>query len=203
MNRDMLIVVYIAWLITSIPALAWYDTRALTALTNMGYDKAGNIIFVSSDTVIYPFTYFASLLSLVGITYYIMKKEHSIFFLRIAILAARASTIGMINLYEHVFTLLGSVFIWGENIWQRYYAPDPITLMWSITNTLWILAISPWWRRENIKLVATTLTIYTALMIAWLYTGYQTPETGNPISYIINATTRITTHLTLIASIKN
>jgi len=202
-NRNMLVLIYLSWLITSIPALSWFDTTAITALTNMGHDKAGNIVFVSSDTVIYPFTYLASILSLVGLTYYIMKAERSILYLVIAILAARASTIGMINLYEHIYTLLGSLFAWGENVWQRYYALDYITFMWSITGILWILSISPWWNRRNILPVAKVVAIYGALMMAWLATGYKAPEAGDFVSYILNGATRMITHIALIASIKN
>jgi hypothetical protein len=200
MERKPFSLVYAVWLIYSIPALAWFDLTALAALSNIAWDRAGNLVFRTGSTIIYPFTYAAALLSIVGVFYYIITGERRLWAIPAALLAARASTIGTINVYEQIFTGIGSL-VWSENVWFRYYGGDFLSFMWGLSGMLWIIAITPWIRRHNMIPVAIALGGFAAGMIAWVMTGYQPPDSGM-VSYLLNAVTRILPHVALVLSVR-
>ncbi|MEM4416602.1 MAG: hypothetical protein QXD32_00925 [Nitrososphaerota archaeon] len=200
MNAKTFPLVFMAWLIASIPSLAWYDLRAYEALLHISHDRAGNIVFQSGSTVIYPFTYAAALISLVGVAYYLVRSERRVLAVPVAILVARASTIGMMNLYEQVFTGVGSA-IWQENVWLRYYGSDFITFMWGVSGMLWVITVAPWVRRANLVPVVLVMLGYVLGMVAWILTGYQPPDM-NRTSYLLNTVTRLLPHIALVFAVR-
>ncbi len=200
MERKPFSLIYATWLIYSIPALAWFDLTALAGLSNIAWDRAGNLVFRTGSTTIYPFTYAAALLSLVGVSYYIITGERRLWAIPSAILAARASTIGAINIYEQIFTGIGSL-VWSETVWSRYYGGDFLTFMWGLSGMLWIITITPWIRRVNLKSVAIALGGFAAGMLAWVMTGYQSPD-SSIVAYLLNAATRMLPHVALVLSVR-
>jgi len=186
----------------SLPMLSWFDIKALNALFNLSFDRAGNLIFVHEDTVIYPFTYVGSLISFFGVSYYVMKCERRIIFLAVAILAARASTVGMVSLYEFIYVGLGDL-VWRAGVWSRIYAGDLISSLWKVAEMTWILAVSPWWRWENLRYTVYLFVFYLGAMLVWLSLGFPSVDSGSGVAYFLNALTRLTSHLVIVVSVRN
>lgn len=202
MNQKGLRIAYGALLFSSIVALSWFDYAAITALTNIGTDPAGRLVFKSASLgsgvgkSIYPFTYLAAAVSLVGITYYIYKAEKQWWAIPIGFLAARAATLGMINLYEQIFVVVGS------DVWWRYYGKDWSTIMWTALGVVWVLTAVPWWQRKNFKPAAICFVSYMVVMFIWLLVGHPTVESGSAVAYLLNAASRLLSQATQVILVR-
>src|SRR3972149_5233200 len=163
MNESRLKIIFGAWLFVSVPALIWFDQTTAVALFHVGRDEAGNLIFINVSgqqrTGIYPFTLLAALLSMIGVGYFVYIKERKLWEIPVAALVARASTLGMINMYEQVYVGLGSL-VWKDNIWSEYYGRDLSNGLWTIVNVLWLITSLPWWHRRNWKLAGGCFLSY-------------------------------------------
>ncbi len=193
MNERRLRIIFGAWLFVSVPALIWFDNTTAIALFHLSKDEAGNLIFINVSgqqrTGIYPFTLLAALLSLIGIGYFVYIKERKLWAIPVAALVARASTLGMINLYEQVYVGLGSL-VWTDNVWSKYYGRDLSEGLWTIVNVLWVITSLPWWDRRNLKLAGGCFLSYLAVMLVWFSVGYPPVESGSTAAYVLNAISR-------------
>ncbi|GBC75052.1 hypothetical protein HRbin06_00364 [archaeon HR06] len=196
MKERSFFIIFLIWLLGSLVVLSWYDRVALAALTN--FNKEGYFTF--EGTKIYPFTYFASALSTLGILYYILREERKWYMLIVGLLVGRASTISAIELYEHIFLALGDI-VWKEGVWWQWY-PSLDSFSWSLLKISWIFSLTPWFKRKNVRKFFLSIFIYLTLMFLWLIFGFPSVESNNPLAYFFNASSRIILHLSLILVIK-
>jgi len=206
MNEKSLRLIMGVWLFVSIPALIFYDYTAVSALLGATSDRAGQLVFkgtspTGEETVVYPFTYAAAALSVVGVTFYIYKAERRWWALLVGLVVARATTAGIIELYELVFVGLGQT-VWSGDVWGRYYGNDLPTHMWTVVGLTWIFAAAPWWRRKNLRASSICFGAFLATMLTWLSIGYPPVESGNPIAYVLNAASRLLSQTTNVLLVR-
>jgi hypothetical protein len=206
-NEKACVVIYGAWLFASVVALSWFDKTIVTALLHFGTHPTRTLVFETVNPNgeiqrIYPFTLVSALVSLIGVTYYIFRREKKWWAIPIGLLAARAVTLGMINLYEQIFIGLGQI-VWKVDIWSRYYGGDPSNLMWTILAILWNITTLPWWQRKNAKPAAICFGLFLVVMLIWLLTGYHPVESGNYAAYVLNATSRLLSQTTQVILVRN
>ena len=206
-NQKTFVVIYGAWLFASVVALSWFDKTLVAALLRFGTDPSGTFVFETvnpnGDLIhIYPFTLAAASFSLVGVTYYIFKTERKWWAIPVGLLAARAVTLGMINLYEQIFIGLGQI-VWKVDLWSKYYGGDPFNVMWTILSILWNITTLPWWQRRNAKPAAICFGLFLAVVVIWLLIGYPPVESGNHAAYVLNATSRLLSQTTQVILVMN
>jgi len=192
-NERYFFIIFFIWLLGSLVVSSWYDKVALSALLN--FSKEGGY-FTFEGTKIYPFTYFASALSILGIFYYILKEDRKWYMIIVGLLVGRASTISAIELYEHIFLALGDI-VWKAGVWWQWYGNS---FSWSLLKISWIFSLAPW--LKNIKSFFISILVYITLMFLWLLFGFPSVESGNPLAYFFNASSRIILHLSLVLAIK-
>lgn len=201
MNQMSLRITYGAWLFTSVVVLSWFDYVSLTALTHLSVGPGGQLAFATRNpttggpVLVYPFTYGAAMISLVGVTYYIFKAEKRRWWaLPVGFLAARGATLGMINLYEQVFSI---------SQWWAYYGKDVGTIMWTILGVTWVFMAIPWWRKKNIRPGSACFASYLIVMLIWLLVGHPIVESGSLVAYMLNAASRIFSQTTQVILVRN
>ena len=198
------------WLALATSFGFWFDYAAATALFNPERDSAGHLIFkvAGYSNTVYPFTYVAVALSFVGVCYFcfIRERKHrsTIASLVIGALVANAASIGMINVYEQFFVsawFLVPADVGNAIYWSQYYWGSAGAVSATVSGLLLVLTVMPWSNKRNLRYVMPLAAIYAMAMLAWIAAGYGAPRTGNTLDYLMNAISRISSQLMLVAAV--
>lgn len=198
------------WLAALTAYVSWFDYAALSAIVHPTSDAAGHLRFAVAgySNTVYPFTYVAVGLSLLGCTYGIFRVERldrgPALAMVLGIAVANIASVGMINLYEQVFVALNYLSPQGPIVWTYwlgYYWGGPSAVADTLTGLLIVLTILPWSNPRNGPGVALFAGIFAAGSLLWFLHGYGAPPSGDALDYGLNATTRIASQLILVAAV--
>ncbi|GBC68588.1 hypothetical protein HRbin01_00271 [archaeon HR01] len=65
------------------------------------------------------------------------------------------------------------------------------TILWFLLKASYLGVLIPWMKRKNSKITLITLLCSVVAFLIWASSGLKLPESGDPISYGLNASTRI------------
>jgi len=184
-NRRLWIVYY-AYLLSSIPVFSWYDRTVLRAVLNPSSDAAGNLVFFSEGSEVYPFTIASAAISATLTAIIIWRRVGRMFGLLIGVMVARASIGAMMEFYELTFVSFGYLFH-GWRTFEERFLPN---LDWTLLKLGYISTLVPWIRRENIKMLSILTIVTLLIFFIWAVTGYKLPDSGDVVGYVLNAVTR-------------
>jgi cadmium resistance protein CadD (predicted permease) len=184
-NRRLWIVYY-AYLLSSIPVFSWYDRTVLRAVLNPSSDTAGNIVFSSNSTGIYPFTIASAALSAIITVVIIWRRVRGVLGLLTGVLVARASIGATMELYELTFVSVGYLFH-GWRTLEEHFLPN---IDWTLLKLGYISTLVPWIRRESVKTLLVLAIATLLVFFVWAVSGYELPSSGEVVSYALNAVTR-------------
>ena len=184
-NRRLWIVYY-AYLLSSIPVFSWYDWTVLRAVLNPSSDTAGNLVFSSNGTGIYPFTIASAALSATITVVIIWRRVRGVLGLLTGVLVARASIGAMMELYELTFVSVGYLFH-GWRTLEEHFLPN---IDWTLLKLGYISTLVPWIRRESVKTLLVLAIATLLVFFVWAVSGYKLPSSGEVVSYALNAVTR-------------
>ena len=184
-NRRLWIVYY-AYLLSSIPIFSWYDRTVLRALLNPSSDAAGNLVFLSEDSELYPFTIASAAISAILTAIIVWRRVGGMFGLLIGVMVARASIGAMMEFYELTFVSIGYLF----HGWRALEEHFLLNLDWTLLKLGYISTLVPWIRRENIKMLSILMIATLLIFFIWAVMGYKLPSSGEVVSYALNAVTR-------------
>ncbi|MEM0481615.1 MAG: hypothetical protein QXM16_01845 [Nitrososphaerota archaeon] len=179
--------VYGLYLFGSIVLFSWYDLVAITSVGRISRDGAGNIVFSYDGSPIYPFTLAAAMLGVLGTAHYVWRAVGGIKGLALGLVVGRAATLAVFEIYEFTFTGLGETF-YGWSSWTINYSDK---IPWFLFKASYLGVLSPWMRRKNLRITLVTLLCSVIAFLIWVVAGYKLPESGDAISYVLNAATRI------------
>ena len=202
----------VLWLVTLTAFVAWFDYAALSAVFHPATDSAGHLLFAvpGYTNTVYPFTYAGVALSLLGVGFFVGRREsrpgRRILGTVVAVLVANLASVGMINVYEQVFVALMYL---TPNL--RTFGVAGLRLYWgsagaiagTVGGLLVVLAILPRSRRENVPGVGLCLGVTAVAFAAWFATGYADPAQGSPFDYLWNAISRVASQLSLVAAVSS
>ncbi len=179
--------IYLLYLFSSIVLFSWYDLVAIFALGRVSRDGVGNIVFAYEGSPIYPFTLAAAIIGVLGTAYYVWRAVGGLKGLVLGLAVGRAATLAVFEIYEFTFTGLGEAF-YGWSAWTINYSG---AIPWFLLKASYLGVLTPWLRRNNLKITSITLLCSVVAFLVWVAAGYKLPESGDPISYSLNACTRI------------
>jgi hypothetical protein len=179
--------IYGLYLFSSIVLFSWYDFVAISSLGRVSRDTAGNIVFIHDGSPIYPFTVVAAILGILGTAYYVWRAVGGVKGMVLGLLVGRAATLAVFEIYEFMFTGLGETF-YGWASWTAIYSQ---TIPWFLLKASYLGVLTPWTRRKNIRIASTILLCSIIAFLIWVILGYRLPDSGDPISYGLNAITRM------------
>lgn len=179
-------IIYYAYLLSSIPVFSWYDRVAVSALSNVSTDAAGNLVFSAEGVTVYPFTIASSLLGMVLTASLIWRRVGGLRGALLGVMVARASTAAVTELYELTFVSIGHL-AYGWRALEEHFLPN---LSWTALKTGYVSALVPWIRSSSAVLVIASASLALLAFALWAVTGYKLPASGDPMGYALNAVTR-------------
>jgi hypothetical protein len=203
--RDPRISSAILWIWLSTSALLgwWFAWVAVSGIVHPMRLASGNLVLFAPgagwSSTIYPFTYAGVALSLLGVGYFVLRQEGpSLSAFVLASLAAYVSSVGMLNVYEQGFVLGVEASTHSTAFWAFYWG-TPSSFVWTVVGMTWVLAAFPWWQRYNWRLVVPLLGLYLTSMATWYVFGFPGTDSGATWVYAVNAVSRISSQLVLVA----
>jgi hypothetical protein len=207
-DKRALWVALAVWLAVGTAFLIWFDFAAATAILHPQSDTAGNTQFQvpGYQNTVYPFTYAGALVSVLGVAVFVFQRERPEMRGALAVLlglvVGNLASIGMINCYEQVFVGLRwfTGFGHGDSVYWlgQYWGTIPHAGA-TLAGMLPVLAVLPWARRRNWPGVSFFLGVYAVSMAVWFFHGYPDPQNGTALDYWMNALSRISSQLVLVA----
>jgi cadmium resistance protein CadD (predicted permease) len=158
----------------------------LHAVLNPSSDAAGNLVFSSNGTGIYPFTIASAALSATITVVVIWRRVRGVLGLLTGVLVARASIGAMMELYELTFVSVGYLFHGWRTLEERFL----LNIDWTLLKLGYISTLVPWIRRENIKMLSILMIATLLIFFIWAVMGYKLPDSGDVVGYALNAVTR-------------
>ena len=187
------IIPYIALIFVAVIYTDWYPQHALTSLTHY----AGGGFFNGGNYPIYSFTYAGAVLSVVGVTYFILKQENfKLMYLPIALGVSYLATISATVWYEQIWIGLGTLFA-HFTFWANFYG-SLFEFLGVIANASLVLVLYPWirWRKNKNLILYSFLSLFILFGI-WIAAGYGFTWQST-IDWTLNASTRIMSQIILI-----
>jgi hypothetical protein len=170
----------------------------LSLIPDTGVTRLDLTALSPGNNGVYPYTYVGAAASFVAVALAIYFQENKkLWAIPLAIIAANASSIGMLNVYEQVWVSLNQT-AYHYSSWFILYWSNETTATWSIIGMLWVLASAPWWNRKNLRLVLPTLVIFCVSMGIWFLLGMPTANSGSSVGLTLNAISRISSQVILI-----
>lgn len=198
------------WLTTVTAFVLWFDYAAVTALLHPMTGPTGTFVFAvpGYSNRVLPFTYVAVAASLLGIAYFVYRREEKDWgrgrALLVGLLVGNVASVGMIDCYEQVYIELGcgqpSTHA-GCASWMAFYWGTPGAVAYTVTGLLLVLSVLPWCRRTNLPGVALLLGVSAASFGVWFVGGYASPPSGTALDYAMNAVSRLSSQLSLVAAV--
>jgi hypothetical protein len=179
-------IVYYVYLLSSIPVFSWYDRTVLRAVLNPSSDAAGNLVFLSEGSELYPFTIASAAISATLTAIIVWRRVGGMFGLLIGVMVARASIGAMMELYELTFASFGYLF----HGWKTLYEHFLPNIGWTLLKLGYISTLVPWIRRESVKTLLVLAIAMLLIFFVWAVTGYKLPASGDVVGYALNAVTR-------------
>jgi hypothetical protein len=210
MDRRQLWILSVLGLATLTAFLGWFDYAALTAVFYPSTDAAGHARFqvLGYPNTVYPFTYVGVAVSLLGVAAFVYLRERATLGrLRGAILGlaiGNLASIGMVDAYEQVYIGLTGLTPQGQTVadaWLHFYWGTAGGVAATLGGLLVLFAVLPWARRANWTGVLLCLGVYAASMAAWFEHGYGSPQNGDSLDYAMNALSRVSSQLALVAAV--
>ena len=180
--------IYGLYLFSSIVLFSWYDSTVISSLVGISRDSAGNIVFTDNGQPIYPFTFLAAIIGVVGTAYYVWRTVGGVKGMVLGLVVGRAATLAFFEIYEFTFTGLGEAF-YGWSAWTANYLNT--TILWFLLKASYLGVLIPWMKRKNSRITLITLLCSVVVFLIWVSFGLKLPESGDTISYCLNASTRI------------
>jgi len=171
----------------------WYPWRALVSLGSYG----GAGFFNGGGYEVYIFTYVGAALSLVLVTFFVMKHlSREEWYL--AALVGYVTSVVTIGWYEQVWSGLGLVF--DSSSFQWWYASHSTgdQVIGTIGGLLSILLIYPFVSKRGLRLSIPLWIACGAAFVVWIAIGYQLPD-NSPMAWGLNAITRVSSQLIPVA----
>jgi hypothetical protein len=199
------------WLATVTAFIGWFDYAALVAVFHPSSDAAGNLLFavVGYSNTVYPFTYVGVGLSCLGCAWFIYRQErrdrrraHAAL---IGVAVANIASVGMVDVYEQVWVFLNYLSPHGHGGWTaaaiRFYWGTAGGVAGTFAGLLIVLTVLPWASKQNWPGVAFLVSLFGVLSLVWLLDGYLSPPQGDSLDYWLNALTRVSSQLVLVAAV--
>jgi hypothetical protein len=212
-TRDPRLLILLFLAVLTIP-IVWFDYAAIAAVFHPAPDLAGNLNFQvpGYSNSVYPFTYVGAAASVIGVAYFVYRTEArppdrtraKAVGVALGLLVGNLASVGMINCYEQVFLLARYFTPQGHAAsvyWFGLYFDEIRNGSFTLFGMAIVLTVLPWCRRSNWPGVATFSGLYLAGMLLWLHAGVGGPLSGNALDYGMNAFTRITSQLILVAAV--
>jgi cadmium resistance protein CadD (predicted permease) len=179
-------IVYYVYLLSSIPVFSWYDRTVLRAVLNPSSDAAGNLVFSSEGSELYPFTIASAAISATLTAIIVWRRVRGVLGLLTGVLVARASIGATMELYELTFVSVGYLFH-GWRTLEEHFLPN---IGWTLLKLGYISTLVPWIRRESVKTLLVLAIAMLLIFFVWAVTGYKLPASGDVVGYALNAVTR-------------
>ena len=198
------------WLGTLTAFVSWFDYAAITAIFHPASDAAGNLRFavVGYSNTVYPSTYVGVGLSGLGCAYFLYQFERPdrgrLLAALIGIGVANIASAGMVNFYEQVFVSLNYLSPHGGAAWSywiQFYWGSAGAVAGTVTGMVIVLTVLPWASWRNWPSVVALGSLFAAGSIVWFLNGYSPPPAGDALDYWMNAVTRVSSQMMLVAAV--
>jgi hypothetical protein len=212
MNRRTVWIVFAVLLAMGTVFLAWFDYAAVAAIFHPSTDPAGRTVFLvpGYSNTVYPFTYIAAAASVVGVAIFVYRAERREFRWApgalLALAVGNLASIGMVDCYEQILVGLwwftGFGHGWSVYWIGRYWGTIPGAGE-TLAGLVPVLVILPWCQRRNWPGVALCLGVYALSMSVWFFHGLSGPQNGDALDYWMNAVSRGSSQLVLVAAVSS
>lgn len=193
---------FVVLLVAATAYVLWFDWAALAAILHPTTDRAGRVEFAvpGYSNTVYPFTYVAAAASLLGVAYYVVRREvralRPIYALFLGLLVGNLAAVGMIDAYEQPYVVLS-----GQSYWVQQYWGSPGGIAYTLGGILIVFVVLPWVRRANLPGVVLMAGIFAVSMGVWVAVGIPATGTDTSLGYAMNALSRVASQLALVAAV--
>ncbi|GBC68587.1 hypothetical protein HRbin01_00270 [archaeon HR01] len=91
--------IYGLYLFSSIVLFIWYDSAVISSLGGISRDSAGNIVLTHNGQPIYPFTFLAAIIGVLGTAYYVWRAVGGVKGVVLGLIVGRAATLAFFEIY--------------------------------------------------------------------------------------------------------
>jgi hypothetical protein len=199
MKDGSLRVSYLLLLVSAVAFLYWYPLQIINAIG--GFDiHSGAFVGTAGNQDLFAFTVVSAAVSFGLIVCCIMKREgRELRHLPVALLVGYVATISATMWYEQVYANLWDLAN-NSSYWFTFYYLDPTKLLLTVIDMSLVLVAQPWFRRQNLKLVALFAGLTLAMFLGWFLTGFQFP-TDSGTAYFFNASSRLFSQAAVAVSV--
>lgn len=196
MLTSKLWITYVFFLVFSIAYLHIYPLQVYAAIWNFDLARGVFCSAFGCLTQIFAFTMFGAVLSVVLMTYWIVRQEgNKIRYIPLALGVAYIATISTTMWYEQLYAN-----VWDAahhaSTWYVFYYMNPDTFLYVVMVMSLVLVAYPWMRRANLKFVAVFALLTVVFFAAWYEVGFGYPV-ESPLFYFLNGASRIASHLAI------
>jgi len=183
---------YVLLLLVSIGFLWWYPLQVFQAIWGFSLSQ-GEFVGSNGQSQIFAFSIIGGIISLVLMTYWILRQEEKkVKYFPIALAVAYICTISITMWYEQVYANLWD-YANHTMYWYNFYTNPPKLLQVIIDMSL-LLAAYPWMSRANLKFVLWFTALIAVFFLLWYATGLGFPTTSS-FAYFLNGASRISSQL--------
>ena len=211
-DKRALWIALVVWLLMATALLIWFDYTAATAIFHPQSDPAGRTLLQvpGYQNTVYPFTYAGAAASVLGVAFFLYRRERTT--LRrvpaalLGVAVGNLASIGMIDTFEQAFVgrRWFTGFGHGDSVyWLTQYWGQPQSAGLTAAGMLAVPTVLPWSQRQNWPGVGLCLGIYAVAMGLWFFHGYADPQNGDALDYWMNAVARVASQLVLVAAVSS